>query len=473
MLSISDHVSRSRPMGRRDFMQIGGMGLGLGGLSLGLPGMANAATPKSPTTGKSVIFLFQQGGPPQHETLDPKVDVPSSIASVGGDIATSVPGLHLGSSMSKLAKHAHRISVVRNFSTGTGHGGVLPIVSGLTQGASIGAVYSAVAGTNNAVTGLPNSMFMVPKSVDPEQKSLGERFGKFDATGPLSKAYSPFIPGGEGPLQEAMKLNLPRERFDNRRDLLQRLDNVRRSLESTDAGGLSGLQQQALELVIKGVSDAFDISKEDPKTIAKYDTSPYYNPAQWAYGDGKTRNNIPWYTAHTKTLGKLLLMARRLCEAGCGFITIHSEFVYDFHADVNNVAVAQGKPLVIEPFDHAVSAFIEDCEERGLSDDILLVCCGEMGRTPKINKNGGRDHWPRLGPLMLYGGGITDGQIIGKSTRDGSQADGNPLTPDDLLATIFHQLFDYGEARLIPGLPFELKNTLARIEQMPGIFGQA
>ncbi len=472
MLSISDRLSRSRRLGRRDFLEIGG--LGLGGLSLGLlpGGKALASNGGSPVTGKSVVFLFQQGGPTQHETFDPKVDAPSEIASVGGDVATSEPGVYFGSSMQKLAQHAHRMAVVRNYQTGTGHGGVLPIVSGTTHGASIGSVYSRVAGTNHPQTGLPNSMFMIPQSVDPDQKTLGERFGKFDATGDLGSAFAPFRPGGKGPLQEAMKLSLPRERFEDRRDLLRRLDEARRRLAAAAAtDGVDGLQLQAMDLILKGVAEAFDLSKEDPRTIARYDTSAYYDPKQWHYGNGKTRNNIPWYTAHTKTLGKLLLLARRLCEAGCGFITIHSEFVWDFHADGNNVAVEQGKKLVIEPFDHAVSAFIEDCEARGLSDDILLVCCGEMGRTPKINKNGGRDHWPKLAPLMLYGGGLTQGQVIGSSSRDGAEAIGPPLKPDDLLATIFHTLFDYGQARLMPEIPFELRRTLEKIEKMPGVLG--
>ncbi len=188
-------------------------------------------------------------------------------------------------------------------------------------------------------------------------------------------------------------------------------------------------------------------------------------------GGQKKRHNIPWYTAHTKTLGKMLLLARRLCEAGCGFITIHSEFVWDFHADTNNVAVPEGQELVIAPFDHAVSAFIEDCEERGLSDDILLVCCGEMGRTPKINKNGGRDHWGKLAPLMLCGGGITNGQVIGRSTRDGGESIGPPQQPDDLLATITHTLIDYGQSRLILDLPVELKRALANVENAPGVLG--
>ena len=95
-----------------------------------------------------------------------------------------------------------------------------------------------------------------------------------------------------------------------------------------------------------------------------------------------------------------------------------------------------------------------------------------MGRTPKINKNGGRDHWGKLAPLMLYGGGVTQGQVIGRSTRDGGEAVGNPQTPDDLLATIFHTLVNYGNTRLIPDLPAELTRGLARLEKMPGVLGR-
>lgn len=453
-------------------MQVGG--LALGGLTLPMFAAQRAqANASRPFTGKSVIFLFQQGGPTQHETFDPKVDASSEIASVGGDIATSVPGVRFGTALERLSQHAHRLAVVRNYQTNSGHGGVQPVVSPRLGDANIGAAYARVAGANHPVTGLPNSMFIIPKSIDSEQKSLGERFGKYDATGTLGKAFAPFVPGGQGPLQEAMNLNLPRERFEDRRLLLRTLDGIRRRYDAIgEMDGLSGLQQQAMELVTKGVADAFDLSKEDPRTLARYDTSGYYDPQQWMYAGGtKQRNNIPWYTAHTKTLGKMLLLARRLCEAGCGFITIHSEFVWDFHADVNNVAVPEGQKLVISPFDHAVSAFIEDCEARGLSDQILLVCAGEMGRTPRINKNGGRDHWGKLAPLMLYGGGITHGQVIGGSTRDGGEAIGPPQKPDDLLATISHTLFNYSEARLLPDLPTELKRSLAALEQQPGVLG--
>ena len=163
------------------------------------------------------------------------------------------------------------------------------------------------------------------------------------------------------------------------------------------------------------------------------------------------------------------ILARRLAEAGCGFIPVNPEFVWDFHADNNNIGVDAGRKAVAAPFDHAVSAFIEDCEARGLGEKILLVCCGEMGRTPKINKNGGRDHWPALAPLILYGGGLTHGQVIGQSSRDGGSPEGDSNKPDNLLATIFRQLFDYGQLRLVTGLPNEIKQAAAKMNETPGV----
>ncbi|MDP7206830.1 MAG: DUF1501 domain-containing protein, partial [Pirellulaceae bacterium] len=162
-----------------------------------------------------------------------------------------------------------------------------------------------------------------------------------------------------------------------------------------------------------------------------------------------------------QTLGHLLLLARRLCEAGCRFVTVATRFVWDMHGDQNNLGVARGMEAVGRPYNRAVSAFIEDCETRGLSDDILLVSTGEMGRTPKINKSGGRDHWGRLTPLMLYGGGITAGQVIGKSERDGGQPAVDPYNSDHLVSTILHTLFDMGELRVEQGLPAELVRMIS------------
>jgi uncharacterized protein (DUF1501 family) len=159
-------------------------------------------------------------------------------------------------------------------------------------------------------------------------------------------------------------------------------------------------------------------------------------------------------------------MARRLCEAGCGFVTIHAgyEGIWDLHADVENLNIIDGMEAVGRPFDHAVAAFIEDVEARGLSDKILLVCCGEMGRTPRINKNGGRDHWARLAPLLLHGGGLRGGRVIGQSTRDGGESASENLTPKHLISTILHTVFDVGQLRLVPAL-----SSVARLAEHPSL----
>jgi hypothetical protein len=416
-------------------------------------------------TGKSVVFLFMQGGPSQYETFDPKTDIPSQMRTVGEVVQTSIPGVTFGAGLPQLAKLAHRLAIVRSFYTNTGHGALKPIVSETTKNASINSVYSRVVGTTNPVTGLPSSVFLKPKSIDASQRTLGDQFGKFDATGFLGGGYAPFVPGSEGPAQDNLKLKVSLDRLEDRRQLLSAIDGFRYGADlNGTVAGMDGLRQQAYDVLLKGVADAFDLSKEDPRTVARYDTKRYYKPELW----GK-KNNAPWYTAHIQTVGKLLLLARRLCEAGCGMITLHTEFVWDMHQDGNNVGVKEGQDIVMRPFDHAVAAFIEDVEARGLSDKILLVCCGEMGRTPQLTPTGGRGHWGSLAPLILYGGGLTRGQVIGRSTPDGGKPATQPLGPDNLLATIVRTLIDNGQARLIPGMPTELLQILDKMEQTPGI----
>ena len=180
---------------------------------------------------------------------------------------------------------------------------------------------------------------------------------------------------------------------------------------------LDRLKQQAVETILGGAAKAFDLSQEDPRLIARYDTAPLVRPDQIS----RRWNNYSKYVDNAKSLGKLLLLARRLCEAGCGFVTVTTNFVWDMHADQNNAGVEEGMEYMGLPLDHALSAFIEDCQSRGLSDKILLVATGEMGRTPKVNAKGGRDHWGGLAPLLLYGGGLKMGQVIGQSTRDAGE----------------------------------------------------
>ena len=146
-----------------------------------------------------------------------------------------------------------------------------------------------------------------------------------------------------------------------------------------------------------------------------------------------------------------------------------TSFVWDMHADINNAPVTEGMRYVGAPFDHAVAAFIDDVEARGLSDKILLVCCGEMGRTPQLNAAGGRDHWGGLAPLLLYGGGLGKGTVVGRSSRDGGQPASDPVTIPDLVGTITRSLLDLSEVRLLDSLPKSLQTTLSQGRPIPGL----
>ena len=211
--------------------------------------------------------------------------------------------------------------------------------------------------------------------------------------------------------------------------------------------------------------DAFDLSREDPRLLERYDTAPLLPRSRIS----EKWKNIDHYATNALTLGRQLLLARRLCERGAGFVTVTTSFIWDMHADVNNAPMTTGMEYVGAPFDHAVSAFIEDVEARGLSDKILLVCCGEMGRTPAINKDGGRDHWGNLAPLLLYGGGLKMGQVIGQSSRDGGEPASQPVTTKDLIATIMHSLLDIGKVRLMPGIPPRVLEAMTKGEPIHGL----
>ena len=162
-------------------------------------------------------------------------------------------------------------------------------------------------------------------------------------------------------------------------------------------------------------------------------------------------------------LGKQMLLARRLCEAGCGFITV-SDCGWDHHSNNNSPKGLGGFSILAPQVDHAVSAFIDDVKARGLEDKILLVVTGEMGRTPRINKNGGRDHYGELTPLLFFGGGLKMGQVIGKSDDNATKATTTPYRPQHMMATIMHSLFDLGQVRLIQSLPNELKNAMTECD---------
>ncbi len=453
MLTIGDY---DRRLGRRDFLKVGS--LMLGGLTLPQLLSAQAAGQTSSLLkDRSVIFLFMHGGPPQTETFDPKMTAPDGVRSVVGEVATSLPGVTFGSSFPRLAAMAHKMSVVRSFTTGNSNHDIKPIVCADTLNANLGSVYSRVAGINHPVTGMPTNVGLFSQAVDPDAKPVTKAFGDFTSSGSIGAAYAPFVPGAGGNLQQDMKLTMPLNRIDDRRGLLSRLDQVRWAAESSGYfDGLDRMREQAFSTILGGVAEAFDLSKEDPATIARYDTAPLINPSEIS----RTWNNWRNYIDNARNLGKLLLLARRLCEAGAGFVTVTTSFVWDMHADSNNATIHEGMYYMGLPFDHAVSALIEDLEARGLSNKILLVCCGEIGRTPKVNKKGGRDHWGNLAPLMVSGGGLQMGKVVGQSTRDAGAPQTDPITIPHLISTIMHSLFHVSDLRLARGIPSDVMRLI-------------
>jgi hypothetical protein len=441
-----------RESNRREFLRVGA--LSLAGLSLSqlaaVRGAASSA--RDAAKDRSVILLFLQGGPSQIETFDPKMSAPAGVRSANGEVQTSLPGVTFGGAFPKLAAMADQVSIVRSFRTGDGNHDIKPVVGRATGGANLGSLYSRVVGANHPSTGMTSNAVLFPRAVDPETQAAEESFGKLDATGNLGRGYAPFVPGAGGSLQQDMQLMLPRTRLDERRALLGQLDRYKRLLDGPSAAGLDRYHEQAYSIILGGVANAFDLSREDPQLVARYDTAPLVTP------DAISRkwNNYNNYVDNAKSLGKLLLLARRLCESGCGFVTVTTNFVWDMHADINNAGVAEGMEYMGRPLDHALSVFLEDVAARGLSEKILLVVVGEMGRSPRINNEGGRDHWGNLAPLLFAGGGLKMGQVVGQSTRDAGEPLSRPYEIPHLVSTVLDRLFDVPQLRLVPGLPNEV-----------------
>lgn len=455
MLTLSD----TRPtrdcqrLSRRELLRVGG--LTLGGLSL--PGLmasrAAAAAKDSYVRDVSVVFLFLQGGPSHIEFFDPKMTAPSEIRSTTGEIPTAHAGITFGGTFPKLARLAQKFSIVRSYgSQNSGHEYLEVMSARNALKATMSAIYARIAGTNDTDTGMPLNTLVLPEAVESGLK-LGSNFETgalptLYSAGQLGANYAAFNPSGGGPLQQDMQLKMPAERLDDRRNLLSRLDQLRRRVDATEAvAGVEKYQQQAFEVITRGVASAFDLTKEDRATLARYDTGHVFDNAEvQRWGDMRRSTNL---------LGKQMLLARRLCEAGCGFVTV-SDCGWDMHSNGNSPKHLGGMKWLGPQVDHAVAAFIEDVEARGLSKKILLVVTGEMGRTPRINRDGGRDHYGELTPLLLYGGGLKMGQVIGQSDSSASRPATEPYTPSHLMATLFHTLFDVGKLRLDSSLPTEV-----------------
>ncbi len=451
-ITSNDLASTCEGVSRREFLRIGA--LGLGGLTL--PRMlAVAGEATSVVRDKAVVVLNLQGGPSQVETFDTKMTAPREYRAMFGEVKTSLPGITFGAQFPMLAKLANKMAVVRSYRHGiSSHGPAALHVAagGNPTKACMASLYARVAGITNPRTGLPNNTIVIPAAISPDYKDLSAVPQRVTDTGTLPPAYKAFDPSKGSTLLEDMKLNLPAGRFDDRKSLLREFDQLRRRVDS-QIENTSTFEQQAMNIVLRGMSAAFDLSKEDPRTLARYDTGAIKPDA------GTMKRNSYAKQFSPVALGKQMLMARRLVEAGCGFVTVTCTG-WDMHGGGKEYTITDGMPVQAPAVDRAASAFIEDIIQRGLYEKVLLVITGEFGRTPKINAKGGRDHWGNLCTLAFAGGGLKMGQIIGASNKTVSEPARDQVSSSQLLGTVMHTLLDIPNLRLRNNFPAEIQRVI-------------
>jgi uncharacterized protein (DUF1501 family) len=439
---------------RRDFLRAGF--LGIGGLTLPwlLEQKARAAENQvSFVKNKSVVLVFLAGGASHIETFNPNMSAPAPYSSITGEVKTAIPGITLGGTFPQLARHADKMAAVRSFRhpIGNHEQAISHVLTGGTDvngqgllGFSMGSMYSRLRGSNHPTTGMPTYALLTHAHVDPQYNREMQRVVAGSRPGSFGPAFGPFNPSGGGAAIENMMLNVEADRLSDRRSLLQQLDQARRGVERSSQEGNTSFDQQAADLLLGGAGKALDLSREDRRIFNRYDTR--------MHSTGKK-------TFEGSILGQQLLTARRLVEAGAGFVTVQSAG-WDMHADGNNPDMATGMEMLGRPLDKALSAFLEDLDQRGMLDDVLVVVTGDFGRTPTINPRGGRDHWASLCTLAFFGGGLKTGQIIGQSERQNRVPASTPIGPGNLASTILHYLFDIGVMRVTRGVPNHLNRIV-------------
>lgn len=397
---------------RRNFVQIGVPLLGLGIADL-LRIEANAAETGGPTTRKSLIVFWTDGGMSQQDTYDMKPDAPAEYRGMYEPIASAAPGIVVGERFPLQAQVMDRLSLVRSVHhengihapsahwMQTGYFGPT-LARNAAQKPSFGSVISRAIGSRQPQ--MP-AYVSVPKS---------EAFG-YQGAVYLGKAYNPFEVGADPNAKDfkVPNLSLPgglsASSVDSRRSLLKIFDTLRRDIDQSGAmQGLDTFKSQALEMVAGDrVRAAFEIGSEDPRLRDRYGRHRY---------------------------GQSALLARRLIEAGARCVNINTGN-WDHHNDIE-----KGLEEHLPPLDRAIATLIEDLSLRGMLEDVVVYCVGEFGRTPRMNGHAGRDHWGDCFTVMLAGGGIQGGRVVGASEKFGGGVRERLVTPPDLLATIYHTL---------------------------------
>ena len=404
-------------LSRRNFLRIGSLGLG----GMALPGIlqaeAAAGIRSRGNQHKAVIMIFLPGGPSHQDMVDLKMEAPGEVRGEFKPISTNVPGIQICEHLPRLAKLADKYTIIRS-------------MTGMEDRHESFQCYTGRLNRNQPPGGWPSMGSLLNKvqgSADPSMPGfvgLAPKMGHVPwsdngVAGFLGASCAPFEINKGGGKDDMVLNGVTLDRLADRRALLSSLDQFRRDVDSS--GNLSGLDaynQQAFGILTSSkLVEALDYQREDPRVIE-------------AYGKGDPRNRddgAPKLMEH-------FLVARRLVEAGARCVTLAFSR-WDHHGD-NFGALRQDLPLL----DRGLSALIQDLHDRGLDKDVSVVVWGEFGRTPTINKDGGRDHWPRVSFAMLAGGGMRHGQVIGATDRLGGEASERPVGFGEVHATLYHNL---------------------------------
>jgi hypothetical protein len=392
---------------RRELLTIGA--LGFGGLTL--PDLLRAESIQGKgKSRKAVIMIYLCGAPPHQDMFDLKMEAPAEIRGEFRPIATNVSGIEICEHLPHLAKIMDKLVPIRSVygSPSGDHDSFICYTGRSVQRQppggwpSVGSTLSKLYGNRDAA--VPPFVGLSPPAGHPPYGSPGH-------PGFLGPSHAAFRPNGQG---------ISADQLQDRRQLLGSMDRIRRDLDTSGSlAGYDTFTQQALGVLTSSkLVEALDLSKEDPKTRERYGSGDPRN-----YGDGAPRNQ------------EHFLIARRLVEAGARCVTLNFGR-WDFHS--NNFS--EFKNTHGPQFDQAMSALVEDLHQRGLADDVSVVAWGEFGRTPIINKEAGRDHWPQVGCALLAGGGMRTGQVIGRTDRQGGSIEDRPVHFGEVLATLYHQL---------------------------------
>ena len=408
---------------RRGFLRIGTFAMGSAALNLAdifraEAGMKSRAGGTGGLGHKAVINIFLAGGPPHQDMWDLKPDAPAEIRGEFKPIATNVPGIEICEVFPRLAKLMDRAAIIRSIVGATGGHDLYQCNTGWTMNdlkvlggrPSLGSVVARLQGPVDPA--VPPFVGMAAPTKHLEWSDPG-------ATGFLGPTASCFKP--TGPAVDNMILNgVSVDRLDDRKRLLSSFDKLRRDVDASGAiDGVDSATALAFDVLTSSkLVEALDLSKEDPRLRAKY-------------GDGKP---YKYQFDGAPTVNDQLLVARRLVEAGVRVVSL-SFGRWDSHSQNFDLVRDHGAKL-----DQCLSALIEDLEIRGILDDVTVIAWGEFGRTPRINPQAGRDHWPQVNAAFLAGGGIRGGQVVGATNRLGEFASNRPVQFAEVVATLYHNL---------------------------------